>query len=116
MSKIDEELVERVALLIADNRARCVRSWIDDEPSSDFIDPVEDGDRECASAAIAALSTPEFVLPLAEEMLRAVDATSVDFELTAYDDMPVALFVGDNGNKTRLAAGLLDAYRAAKVE
>jgi hypothetical protein len=112
MSKIDEELVERVALLIADNRARCVRSWIDDEPSSDFIDPVEDSDRECACAAIAALSTPEFVLPLAEEMLRAIGTQEVAFH--KYPTETGVGYAGSNG--MTVEDTLLGAYRAAKGE
>lgn len=69
---MDDEMVERVAKAISRNL------------------PVVALDRVKARAAIAALSTPEFVLPLAEKMLVSVG--------------------------TGYGLRLLDAYRAAKGE
>ena len=58
MPTVSDELVERVADAIreSNNYGDSLPSW---------------RDRMHARAAIAALSTPEFVLPLAEAMLRS---------------------------------------------
>ncbi len=99
MATVSDELVERVARAIyAVRHAR----W-DDQRSA-----MQELYRAEARAAIAALSTPEFVLPLAEEMLRSKGVDEIGME---------AHYVALCGDYvSHVADTLLDAYRAAKGE
>jgi hypothetical protein len=68
---MDAQLVERVARAMYEARHTTV--W-DNETNS-----LRESYRIDARAAIAALSMPEFVLPLAEEMLREARQSAVNF-------------------------------------
>lgn len=75
MATASDELVERVAIAIGEDIMRRINDLFDNaEPKLPPDKEWVNGEgKAIARAAIAALSTPEFVLPLAEEMLRGTD-------------------------------------------
>lgn len=95
MATVSDDLVERVALAIveANNYGERAPSW---------------RERSAARAAIEALSTPEFVLPLAEAMLRGKNVYVVELQTAA-----VALR-DQRDELLELEDTLLDSYREAK--
>lgn len=115
VATVSDELVERVARDLYTARYRKSLEW-ENEP-----DEWRDMFRSQARAAIAALSTPEFVLPAAEEMLRAAKARWVHLHPSSIivEHVRQPLPGGQQtGPGMRCADGdtLLDAYREAKGE
>jgi hypothetical protein len=97
MSSVSDELVEKVAEALR---------------SADGYDrPVMWRDRMHARAAMAALSTPEFVLPLAEQMLREKRVYVV-----CLSSLGTSALRGTDGVCMAIEDTLLDAYREAKVD
>lgn len=107
-----DELVGKVAKAICDARAKYTNELLDDASGDVSWASVDENDMIAARAAIAALSTPEFVLPLAEQMLRDADVYDAVLmyapKWTAIRDVR-GLVVAER-------ATLLDSYRAAKGE
>jgi hypothetical protein len=102
MSKVDDELVDELVERVAD-AIRESNNYGDSLPSW--------RDRMHARAAIAALSTPEFVLPLAEKMLREKRVYEV-----CLSSLGTSSLRGNDGVCKAIEDTLLDAYRAAKGE
>jgi hypothetical protein len=99
MPTVSDALVERVARAVFESRHTTV--W-DNETNS-----LQESYRIDARAAIAALSTPEFVLPLAEAMLRGTDTGFWEDGVCEFSGYPV---------KPGSLAECYARYRAAKGE
>jgi hypothetical protein len=103
---MDEQLVDKVAdALHVDNYGHgCA-------PLSEQAVEYQVHVSSLARAAIAALSTPEFVLPLAEKMLRGKGVYEV-----CLSSLGTSAIRGTDGVCMAIEDTLLRAYRAAKGE
>lgn len=116
MATVSDELVERVAHAIEEDITRRINDLFDNaEPKLPPDKEWVNGEgKAIALAAIAALSTPEFVLPLAEEMLRGLRGTNKANPDVWFYSSHVLITRGMPDEQSH--STLLDAYRAAKGE